>query len=486
MSLLGIVPARGGSKGLKGKNLALVAGRPLFLHAAQALEKLCDRVVVSTDSDRIAAVARLHGFQVHRRPEVSDEETVIDVARLVVDSQGDHRGCLLLQPTVPPTFNLVAWLESARQHDSAVAGKKPGHIVWGTPNESPLRRVNRQQAGDWPLQEVGLYWWRHEIREPHTIIPVQGDAFDIDTAADLEEVRRWYGRKTILLRYVADETRGTGHIRRMLTLAEALQHHRIFFQAADEPSWDATYLDVAMAGWEVHAWGANVPADLVLTDALDTSTSPIANNAPWGTRWVTFEDRGSISHLSDLTINALYGRQGWLNERTGPDWAILRPEFAGLPPFQVTDKGRVLVMFGGTDPARLEKLASSALYNATGVTEYSVPDASESIPELMHTNDLLITSAGRTVYEAAAVGIPSIVLAQNNREATHVHLGSMHGNIYLGLGRLVTVEKLRHTIEQLLADRELRTELSVTARRSIDGKGLDRVVAEIERILEGR
>ena len=101
----------------------------------------------------------------------------------------------------------------------------------------------------------------------------------------------------------------------------------------------------------------------------------------------------------------------------------------------------------------------------------------------MHNADLLITSAGRTVYEAAAVGVPTIVLAQNLRETTHQHLGMEHGNIYLGLGSLVTDETIIDTVRLVSDNKGLRLELS--ERGQPDGLGLNRIIHAIEGLLGG-
>lgn len=66
MSMTAFVFARGGSKGLPGKNIRPLAGKPLIgwsIEAALAVERI-SRVVVSTDSEEIAAVARTHGAEV--------------------------------------------------------------------------------------------------------------------------------------------------------------------------------------------------------------------------------------------------------------------------------------------------------------------------------------------------------------------------------------------------------------------------------------
>jgi hypothetical protein len=61
-----VVPARGGSKGLPGKNIRALAGVPLLVHSlrAAALTRGVTRCVVSTDSEEIAEVARRHGSDV--------------------------------------------------------------------------------------------------------------------------------------------------------------------------------------------------------------------------------------------------------------------------------------------------------------------------------------------------------------------------------------------------------------------------------------
>ncbi|WP_446918070.1 acylneuraminate cytidylyltransferase family protein, partial [Klebsiella pneumoniae] len=66
MSNLAIIPARGGSKGIPGKNIKNIAGKPLIAwsieHALQS--ESIDRVIVSTDSEEIAKIARDFGAEV--------------------------------------------------------------------------------------------------------------------------------------------------------------------------------------------------------------------------------------------------------------------------------------------------------------------------------------------------------------------------------------------------------------------------------------
>jgi CMP-N,N'-diacetyllegionaminic acid synthase len=102
MEVVGLVPARGGPRG---KNLWPLAGRPLLawtLEAARASSSLT-RVVVSTDSEAVAAVARDLGTEVLERPAelAADETPTRDVIVHALGELGRSDVLVLLQPTSP-------------------------------------------------------------------------------------------------------------------------------------------------------------------------------------------------------------------------------------------------------------------------------------------------------------------------------------------------------------------------------------------------
>jgi CMP-N,N'-diacetyllegionaminic acid synthase len=101
MEILGLIPARGGSKGIPRKNLVPIAGKPLLtwtVDAARDARELT-RVVVSTDDDEIAAAA---GVEVLRRPAelAADDTPMLAVVRHAVDELAPEV-VVLLQPTSP-------------------------------------------------------------------------------------------------------------------------------------------------------------------------------------------------------------------------------------------------------------------------------------------------------------------------------------------------------------------------------------------------
>lgn len=106
MSTLGIVPARGGSKGVPGKNLRTVGPRTLIEWAARsALPSRLDRVVVSTDSKEIAVEAERVGLEVpFLRPSelATDASLTIHVVQHALSELGTSwDAVMILQPTSP-------------------------------------------------------------------------------------------------------------------------------------------------------------------------------------------------------------------------------------------------------------------------------------------------------------------------------------------------------------------------------------------------
>lgn len=112
MKILAIIPARGGSKGVPHKNVRLVAGKPLIaytIEAAIAVSERIHRLVVSTDDEEIARVARQYGADVPflRPAELSgDRIPMVPVLQHAIHTIEAQDGLsldwvLLLQPTAP-------------------------------------------------------------------------------------------------------------------------------------------------------------------------------------------------------------------------------------------------------------------------------------------------------------------------------------------------------------------------------------------------
>ncbi len=107
MRVLGVVPARGGSKGIPRKNIAPLLGKPLLAYTAEAAlaARRLSRVILSTDDEEIAEVGRRCGLEVPfmRPPELARDDT----------------------PTIPVLQHAVRWLEVAGEAYDAILTLQP-------------------------------------------------------------------------------------------------------------------------------------------------------------------------------------------------------------------------------------------------------------------------------------------------------------------------------------------------------------------------
>lgn len=107
--ILALIPARGGSKGIPKKNIRLLAGRPLIYYTIHAVQesKYIHHIVVSTDDDEIANVAKYQGATIIKRPiELArDDSSTMDAILHALEQcefQDIHPEIVvLLQPTSP-------------------------------------------------------------------------------------------------------------------------------------------------------------------------------------------------------------------------------------------------------------------------------------------------------------------------------------------------------------------------------------------------
>ncbi|TSC78279.1 MAG: N-acylneuraminate cytidylyltransferase [Parcubacteria group bacterium Gr01-1014_33] len=109
--VLGVITARGGSKGIPGKNIKSLLGKPLIAYTIEAAQKsgALDRLIVSTDDPQIAEVARQNGCEVpFIRPKELAEDHVLhlEVMQHAVTVLKEKEGyapdyAMILQPTSP-------------------------------------------------------------------------------------------------------------------------------------------------------------------------------------------------------------------------------------------------------------------------------------------------------------------------------------------------------------------------------------------------
>ena len=146
MRILGLIPARAGSKGIPGKNLKPVAGRPLIWYTLKAARESCvlDRCILSTDCPRTRELGIRFGVECpFLRPHelATDRSTQVQVAIHALEWLQEHDGyrpthLMLLQPTSPirtslDIRNAVGLLEEANAEAVVSVAEQGSHPYLG-------------------------------------------------------------------------------------------------------------------------------------------------------------------------------------------------------------------------------------------------------------------------------------------------------------------------------------------------------------------
>lgn len=208
--VVAVIPARGGSKGILRKNIADICGKPLLAYSIEAAlcSRLVDRVLVSTDDEEVATVARQYGAWVPwlRPAELGGDRSSLHNVMLHVKQRLIHDGvpfkvCVQLLPTHPfRTPGLLDHLiDKALNGYTAVttvrriaqpmnrffvrSGNGDGRIA-------PLRTQLHEGGGDWPMMRpyglASLTAYTRPHRRYFHVIDNPVSLIDIDTPQDLE------------------------------------------------------------------------------------------------------------------------------------------------------------------------------------------------------------------------------------------------------------------------------------------------------------
>jgi CMP-N,N'-diacetyllegionaminic acid synthase len=155
-----LIPARGGSKGLPGKNIRFLAGKPLIQHtidAALQCERV-DAVYVSTDDAAIRQASEAAGATVVERPTklATDTASTMDVVRHFLDEYQEKHGdwpetLVLLQPT-SPLRTMLHLAEALKQYAGL---SQPASLV----SVSPAKPINWQGY----LDEAGQFSFHQSL-----------------------------------------------------------------------------------------------------------------------------------------------------------------------------------------------------------------------------------------------------------------------------------------------------------------------------------
>ncbi|MGM0843670.1 MAG: cytidylyltransferase domain-containing protein [Bacillota bacterium] len=536
MNILVIIPARGGSKGIPRKNVRLMCGKPLISYSienALGSEFNLD-VVVSTDDVEIARIAEIYGARSIKRPDylATDQVTldpVINHALLEMekDKEVSYDYVVTMQPTSPLLKSHT--LDSAIKYfihsnfDTVLSGINRPHLSWteinGEFTPTYKERLNRQylpknllETGAFVITKREFVTELSRLGPSVTIYEVpENESIDIDTPQDWWVAEKELSKKSILIRTEGYAEIGLGHIYRCILLAHNLIDHDVIFVISSRSDIGIKKIQESHFKYHIIEGDTDIKGlineyqcDILINDILDTTKEYIQYCKGLGVRVVNFEDLGSGAPFADAVINDLYEqRNDYKNHYWGSSYYCIRDEFLLAKPVEFNEEVKeVLVIFGGTDPSnmtnrlfRVIKAIENKHIHYTFIvgmgykhTEELATAASNSdlnievvkdvrrMTEFMSNADIAISSQGRTMLELASMAVPTILLAQNEREQHHEFGYLKNGFLNLGLGNQVEDRTIKETLLWLINSPQIRKQMNDQMLKKDLKSGVKRVV----------
>jgi len=315
---------------------------------------------------------------------------------------------------------------------------------------------------------------------------------------------------------------GFGHLRRCLSLAEALRRlgTDCFFLLDEDPvcisqltaaGFEATHIqpeeDLTRTVEQCRRWKARA----IVADSYALDTAYLAGLREAKAVVAVVDDLADRELPVDLVVNGSMNadRLAYRAGKTtrfllGPQYILLRSEFAEEPKRTIAERVRqVLVTVGGGDPDRLTpklvRWAADAVKDASVdvvigpmFDKPDVPSADfksaaavhsnpQDIRELMLSTDLALCGGGQTTYELAATGTPTVaVRLADNQTQNLTGLNAAGALVWAGDVHDADLEaKTSRALAALPGDPARRTALSQRGRALVDGQGATRVARAI-------
>ena len=535
--ILVVIPARGGSKGIPRKNLRLLNNKPLISYsiAVAKASRYVDDVVVTTDDSQIALIAEKFGASVVRRSEeLSTDEVLLDPVihdAIIQKEKLAYDIVITLQPTSPliKTDTLDKVIEKFEDFsiDSVISVVDDRHLSWGYDESNNryfptyIERVAKENLPKSFRETGAILATRRSFVHENSRLGTNIDIVEVspEESVSIERYEDWWlaenylKRKNIAMIVDANDEIGTSHIDRCISLASKLVFHKVLFLIKENHQLAIDTLNKLNYSFKIYEDYTELfdilrqyNSQIVVNDILDTSEEYILTLKENGYFIVNFEDLGIGMEHADVVFDDLYEHDmSEENVYTGYKYFVLNDEFYYQPPKIIkNDVNRVLINFGGSDPQNLtDKVIDSVLStnydgrldvivgltypNLEGlISKYEsnplvqIYQNVPNISEFMFNADLIFTSNNKSLYEICSIGVPTIVISQDDRENSHSFANINNGFVNLGLGEYLNPQILIEEFAKLVNDYELRLNLQNKMLSFNLKHGFENIVAVIE------
>lgn len=538
--ILVVIPARGGSKGIPRKNLRLLHNKPLISYSIGVAKQsqYVDDVVVTTDDSQIALIAEKFGASVVRRSqELSTDDVLLDPVihdamiqkeKLAFD---EYDIVITLQPTSPlikpETLDKVIEKFDDFSIDSVISVVDDRHLSWGydeNNNRYFPTYIERVAKKDLPksFRETGaILATRRSFVHENSRLGTNIDIVEVapEESVNIEKYEDWWlaenylMRKNIAMIVDANDEIGTAHIDRCISLASKLVFHNILFLVKENHQLAINTLDKLNYSFKTYEDYHELfdilnkfNSQIIVNDILDTSEEYILTLKEQDYFVVNFEDLGVGMQHADVVFDDLYEHDmSEENVYTGYKYFVLKDEFYYQPSKIIKNEvNKVLINFRGNDQQNLTEMVIDSIlstnyegridvivgvgYNDLEglISKYEsnpliqIYQNVSNVSEFMFNSDLIFTSNNRSLYEICSIGVPTIVISQNDREASHTFANINNGFVNLGLGEYVNSQKLIEEFVKLVNDYELRLNLHSKMKSFNLKNGYENILSVVE------
>ncbi len=340
--------------------------------------------------------------------------------------------------------------------------------------------------------------------------------------------------RTILFRADASAVMGSGHLMRLMALAQAHRERggaavfvlsksssgiELLARRGLEPFQTNSAAGTAAEADEVDELAARFGADAVVIDGYHFDAHYLARLGR-DRCMIVIDDLADRAIAADIIVNPGYGAERLCYRTksgarllTGPDYALLRSEFTAHPAaprehHEVAAPLRLLVSFGASDPTRATarvlaqlpslraivarvivgadycddgELAAAAAQAASRGHIIELARDVRDMPWMMATADAAVTAAGATLWELAYMGLPAMAFAvAENQAATAARLAAS-GHVDCG-GWLSAMDDaaLTAALTSFFENHARRATLAERLAALVDGRGPERILTAID------